>query len=72
MNIIRVLEVASVLLLILFVVTQVIWPMYRNRPLFPIFRKRAVLERDLAQAHEARDEKELERTIRQTKPKGVQ
>lgn len=71
MNIIRVLEAAAALLFILFVVTQIFWPMYRNRPLFPLFRKRATLERDLAEAREKRDEADLKRTIERTKAKGV-
>jgi len=36
--------------------TQVIWPLWRNRPLFPLVRPRAELEAAQAEAQEEVDE----------------
>ena len=45
-------------------VTQVFVPMWNERPLFPLFRKRRKLEKTLVQLHERQDEAALSERIR--------
>lgn len=59
MNFIRVLELAVVFLLVFFFVWQVLIPLIRNRPLFPIFRPERKLMADLDAAQAARNEEKI-------------
>lgn len=48
----------------LFVITQVVWPLLRNRQLFPFFRKKKLMG-ELAQELEKQDDLELQKRIDQ-------
>ena len=61
MILIAALEIVFILALTYGVFTQVLIPMYRGTLLFPIFRKKRILEQDIRQAKEERDEKELQK-----------
>lgn len=57
-------EYLLVVTALILVVTQVVAPLVLRRPLFPMFRKRRnELEAQIAEANEARDEKELEQEL---------
>lgn len=58
----RLIEFALFVLFILGVVTQIIIPGLKDRPFFPIFRRRKV-ERDLALANDLVDQAEAEKEI---------
>lgn len=60
------LELVVALLFLLFIITQIAIPMWQNKPLWPIFRKKAkALELQLSELRgevdEARFEKEIQR-----------
>lgn len=59
----KLLEYSLFGLIFIVVITQIVWPLMKNRPTFPIFRKRAKLETALAVALEAKDEVELQKKI---------
>ena len=50
-------------------VTQVVLPLWRGKPLFPIFRRERRLQHDLAEATENVVEAELEKRIAETAQK---
>ena len=56
----RFVEILSMILVILLLATQVIWPLMRGRLVFPFFRKRGKLEAKLNEVREAEDDKQLE------------
>lgn len=63
------LEYGSVVLILLFVVTQMVYPMSTNQPLFPMFRKRQKLHSLLEEIIEEERESELKRIIELEKAK---
>lgn len=64
-----VLEVAVVIILLLFFVTQVVWPAASGRQLFPLFGTRKQLENELSKVREEADNAELRRTIDEEREK---
>lgn len=62
-------ELVVAVLLLYFGITQVILPLWRDTPLFPMFRKERHLQHNLAEATEQVVEAELEREIARTTQK---
>lgn len=69
MNFVRVLEIVSVLLLVIFFATQVFIPIWMGRPLFPLFRRQRKLLKDVEFAKEEAENRQLEREARKINPK---
>lgn len=65
----RLLEWAAIGAALLFVITQLFLPLVRGRPAFPMFRRGPQIERELQTAREEADDRELERTLRETRKK---
>ncbi|OHB21181.1 MAG: hypothetical protein A2939_02000 [Parcubacteria group bacterium RIFCSPLOWO2_01_FULL_48_18] len=65
MPILYLLEYVGICLVILFMTTQVIWPVLRGRQPFPFFRRQATLESDLSRINQDLAEAELERKIKE-------
>jgi len=63
MNFLRWVEVMSLILSIVFLVTQVAWPLIRGTKPFPIFRREGELERGLDQKRQEKLNKSLEHKI---------
>jgi F0F1-type ATP synthase membrane subunit b/b' len=55
-------------LIFLIFVTQIVWPSFKGRALFPFFRKQQELEKKLADANQARFEAELEKKVAEVQP----
>ncbi len=63
-------EFVGVILFLLFVIFQVGLPLWRNTPLFPMFRKnRRKLASDLRSTRGAVDDQQLERELNRTRSK---
>ena len=60
-------ETSIVVLTVVTVITQVVMPLWNDRPLFPVFRRKHKLQNDLLSAKEAVDEGKLEEQIQKTK-----
>jgi len=58
-------EAVVVLLALLFVVTQILIPVFREKTLFPLFSKQAKLESELIEIEGENEVVELERIIKQ-------
>jgi len=58
-------EVVTVLLALLFVVTQILIPVWRRKTLFPFFSKQAQLESELVHLHGENEVVDLERIIKE-------
>ena len=59
-------EIVAIPLFILFMITQVIWPAIRGRPLFPFFRKKKrEVEKKLEQARDMADNEKVRRVTDQ-------
>lgn len=67
MILLRLLEVLLFGLGFVFVITQVIMPLTKDRPLFPLFKKRAKLETELAETLQAKDDDALKQKIEELK-----
>jgi len=68
MNFFRTLEFAMIVVIIYVLITQVIMPLYRGRPMFLTFRSKQTRLRDeLAQANLDRDDRVLQREVKQAK-----
>lgn len=52
--------IATISVLVLIFVTQVLWPLLRGRPLFPIFRKQTSLEMAITKERQRLHEEGLE------------
>lgn len=52
------------IIVIAFVVTQVVFPILRRRPVFPMFRRRRGLEKRLIRAHSRVSDADLEEQVR--------
>ena len=59
-------ELVVTVLLLYLGVTQVVLPLWRDTPLFPMFRREGRLQHDLAEATEGVVEAELEKKIAET------
>ncbi|OGN02421.1 MAG: hypothetical protein A2655_01680 [Candidatus Yanofskybacteria bacterium RIFCSPHIGHO2_01_FULL_43_42] len=59
-------ELVVVALLLYLGVTEVVLPLWRNTPLFPMFRREGRLQHELAEATESVVEAELEKKIAET------
>ena len=59
----RVLELVGFTLLVLVAVTQLVIPLWRGTPLFPLFRREGKLEGELERARQVRLEAELRERI---------
>lgn len=59
----RVMEVAGLVLLLAFIVTQLLYPAIKGRRLFPLFRMQGKLERAVADIEQSREEERLARKI---------
>ena len=60
----RVAEWSVIALIIICLMSQVVVPMWRNRPIFPILRSRRKLESELRRVNESRDEVTLKTEIK--------
>ena len=67
MNFVRWAEFISLLLIIVFLVTQVAWPLIRGTKLFPIFRREAELEKKLDNKRQEDLEQALELKLGRSK-----
>ena len=56
-------ESAVVVLLVIFLLTEVIWPLLRGRPCFPTLGRRGRAERKLKRIHDDLEIEELERAV---------
>lgn len=59
----RLLELLFLVLVFIMVSTQVILPLWQNRPLFPIFGRRRKVETQLGKVVEEREVNELEKRV---------
>lgn len=59
----RVMELLLVVLVILFVASQVLMPLWQAKPLFPFFRKKVELEMELKEVEEEKEVADLEARI---------
>jgi hypothetical protein len=57
-------EMVTGALIILVFASQIIWPLLKGRPTFPLFRKQRELEKSLADANQAEFEAELEEKVK--------
>lgn len=69
MILVALLELAVTTTLLYLGVTQVVLPLWRDTPLFPMFRREGRLQHDLAEATEDVVEAELEKRIAETAKK---
>ena len=60
---VRMFELVLVAVFIWTLVTQMVIPYATTRPMFPIFRRKRLLEAEMAKAHEEVDEAYLEQRI---------
>lgn len=60
---IRILEIIAVVLAAAAIITQILVPLWQNRPTFPIFRRGRKLEKQIADLNEESLEQQLEREI---------
>ena len=61
------LEIGVGLLVVLMVYSQLLRPLVRKTPVFPLFRRRPSLERDIEDVNEALEEKGLEGELKRKK-----
>lgn len=66
MIVVTLLELVVMVLLLYLGVTQVVSPLWRDTPLFPMFRREGRLQHELAEATEKVVEAELEKKIAET------
>ena len=64
----RIAEVVVAGILILIFLTQIVWPVLKGRALFPFFRKQRNLEKNLADANQAKYEAGLEKKVSKAQP----
>ena len=67
MNLVRWIEIVIVSLVIIVVATQIILPLRKNRPLFPIFRKSNKLEKELGKVQQEVEDKKLAQKVNKLK-----
>ena len=60
----RILELATILAIVWAISTQVVIPAWRNKPLFPIFRRTAKLQQTLNELDERESELNLSEQVR--------
>lgn len=65
----KVIEIVLIVSFAVFVISQMIVPPFRGRPMFPLFRKQGKLEKEAAELKQAAFEKELEDKINQQREK---
>ena len=63
MNIVRVIEVAVILIGLLMFIMQITIPLWRGRPMFPLFRREQKLQSKLSEIEQAWVEKALQKRI---------
>lgn len=64
MLLLRLLEFVFVVISLVFVATQVIWPMLRGTQPFPLLRRERRLENEIAAARQKQLEEDLEEKVR--------
>jgi len=69
MTFLRLAEYAFAALLFWVLVTQLIMPLWRGRPIFPFFRRSRDLENRLGEVRQAKDEAAIEREIEKEEQK---
>lgn len=69
MNIVAVFELALAVLVVLAGITQIVLPLWRGTPLFPLFRTERKLEAELEEAREEVVEADLRKQIEETRRK---
>ena len=69
MNIVVVLELLFATLIVIIFLTQILMPLFRGTPVFPIFRRERKLESELSEARKEVIEASLERRIKQEREK---
>jgi hypothetical protein len=57
-------EFALIVVVLMVFGTQVIWPIYRGTPMFPVIQREATLRNELAKVKQAQIERELEEAIK--------
>lgn len=63
---VRILEISAIVLFILGMITQVIIPLWNDKPIFPIFnRSRRDLEGGLKEVHELEEQQQLAAQLRE-------
>lgn len=67
MSLLRFVEIASLLLGALFVLTQMAVPLIRGTKMFPLFRKQRKLESELREVKQAKAEKDLAKQVEREK-----
>ncbi len=56
-------EGGLLILLIILVYSQIVLPLVKNTPVFPMFRRRPDIKHEIEQTNEALEENELQRTL---------
>lgn len=69
MNVFTILEILTVLLLTVLFITQILVPLFRGRPLFPMFKRESKLLKEKEEVLQQRDEKRLSEEISKEKSK---
>lgn len=69
MNAVRWIELTTLLVVVIVIATQIIVPLVRNRPIFPILRKTAKLEKELGRAEQELEDTKLEKKVSRIKTK---
>lgn len=67
MNIVVILESLAVAVVLWFFISQVLVPVMRERPLFPMFSRKSELQEALAQVKQQEDEAALQKEIAERK-----
>lgn len=65
----RLMEVVLAAFIILVLVSQILWPLFQGRPIFPFFRKQRQLEKGLAEVNQTNFESGLRKKIKNVKSK---
>lgn len=69
MNVVRVLELAMLLCVVIIFATQIAYPLYRGTRLFPWFKRERKLEAELADVRQQKEEQKLQKQIDKEKQK---
>lgn len=59
------LEFVFIAIALLIIVTQVLVPLYKNRPLFPLFRKETKIKNQIVELEQSLHESDLSKVVQQ-------
>ena len=64
----KLMEGVLAMLILLVFLSQIVWPVIKGRPTFPFFRKQRELEKNLADANQAKFEAILQKKVEKNQP----